>query len=187
MVVRHGRCIAAHFGSPTSETAVCLSAVGIADRSDRTTFELRGAPPDIDAAIASLAPLGALVTGARTGPRSAIVRCDHADTPVRSAALLGADVAVEISNRFAAIEVIGPRASELLRAVDVRRPGTDVVVLENHATSYELLIDAETGSALWRRLLHAGAPLSIACVGLEALEHLAASQRLARSARHPVA
>jgi hypothetical protein len=186
MVVRDGRCIAAHFGSPTSETAVCLSTVGIADRSDRTTFELRGAPSDIDAAIASLPPPGAPVSWARTGSRSAIVRCEHTDTAACSAALLGADVAIEISNRFAAIEVIGPRASELLRAVDVHRPGTDVVVLENRATSYELLIDAETGSALWGRLLDAGAPLRVACVGLEALEHLAVSQHLARSASHPV-
>jgi glycine cleavage system aminomethyltransferase T len=180
MVLREGRCVAAHFGSPTSEAAVCLSTVGIADRSDRTTFELRGAPPDIDTALAAIAPLGDRASNGRTGPRSAIARCDHVDTAACSAALVAADVAVYISNRFAAIQVIGPRAADLVGAFDERQE-LPAVVLDG-GSSYELLVMAERGPALWGRLLDAGAPLRVACVGLEALERLAASHRLDRSA-----
>ena len=182
MVVRDGRCVAAHFGSPTSETAVCLRTVGIADRSDRTTLELRGAPPDVDAALAALALLGDRPSSARTGSRSAVVRCDHPDTAACSAGLVAADVAVDISNRFAAIQVIGPRAADVVVAADFHHRQDDPIVVLDGASSYELLVMAEAGPALWSRLLDAGAPLSVACVGLEALEHLAASHRLARSA-----
>jgi hypothetical protein len=180
MVLRQGRCVAAHFGSPTSETSVCLSTVGIADRSDRTTFELRGAPPDIDSALAAIASLGDRTWNGRTGPRSAVVRCDHADTAACSAALVAADVAVDISNRFAAIQVIGPHAADLVGAFDTLRD-LPVVLLDGRG-SYELLVTAERGPALWGRLLDAGAPLHVACVGLEALERLAASHRLGRAA-----
>ena len=44
MATRHGRRVPAHFGSVGAEEAVCLRSVGMADRSDRETFELRGAP-----------------------------------------------------------------------------------------------------------------------------------------------
>lgn len=42
MIARHGRNVAAHYGSPVSEAAVCRSAVGLADRSDRATLSLTG-------------------------------------------------------------------------------------------------------------------------------------------------
>jgi hypothetical protein len=41
MGVRHGRLVAAHFGSVASETAVCLRSVGLADGFGRA-----GAPAD---------------------------------------------------------------------------------------------------------------------------------------------
>jgi glycine cleavage system aminomethyltransferase T len=44
MVERDGRWVAAHFGSPASEAAVCRSRVGLAERSDRATLELSGDP-----------------------------------------------------------------------------------------------------------------------------------------------
>ena len=44
MAPRHGRRVPAHFGSVGAEEAVCLRGVGMADRSDRDTFELRGTP-----------------------------------------------------------------------------------------------------------------------------------------------
>ena len=178
MVARNGRWVAAHFGSPTSETAVCLSTVGIADRFDRATIELRGAPPDIDTAVLLATRSGEHVSASRIGPRDALVRCDRADTDTCTAALLTTDVAIEIADRFAAIEVIGPRAAQLIRAVALKLPDHDVIVIETSNDSYELLIDRHAGPRLWSSLLDAGTSVSVACVGVEALEHLAAARHI---------
>ena len=57
-----------------------------------------------------------------------------------------------------------------------------IVVQEGDAT-VELLVPAAHGPALWHRLLEAGEPFGVACVGLDALEHLAASEHLGGAAR----
>jgi glycine cleavage system aminomethyltransferase T len=181
MVSRYGRCVAAHFGSAASEAAVCLSTVGIADRSDRTTLELRGAPKDVDLALAALAALRDRTWWARTTSRSAIVRCGHSQTPECSGALERAEgTFVDVTGRYAAIGVIGPRATDLLSSADLHTPEGQPIVLRDGSNSLELLVDREVGPALWGQLLEAGAPLSIACVGLDALEHLTASHRVGR-------
>jgi hypothetical protein len=180
MVVRDGRWVAAHFGSPTSETAVCLSTVGIADRFDRATIAIGGAPTDIGTALEVVAEGGAHIIAVRIGARDGIVRCDQADTDTCIAALLGTDVGVEITDRFAAIELVGPRAAQLLRAVALQLPDHNVIVAENGADSFELLVDRQIGPQLWSSLLDAGASVSVACVGLEALEHLAAARHVSR-------
>ena len=51
MASRHGRRVPAHFGSIAAEEAVCLRSVGMADRSDRDTFELRGTPSAVESAL----------------------------------------------------------------------------------------------------------------------------------------
>jgi glycine cleavage system aminomethyltransferase T len=184
MALRHGKCVAAHFGSAASEAAVCLSTVGIADRSDRTTFELRGAPPGVGKALAALGPLDTRAWWTRTTSRSAIVRCEHADAPRCAAAMLPADgtLAVDISNRYAAIGVIGPRATHLLRAAAFHGLEGQPIVLHDGRGAFELLVEVDSGGAVWAQLLEAGSPLRVACVGLDALEHLAASQHVGRSA-----
>jgi glycine cleavage system aminomethyltransferase T len=183
MVLRHGKRVAAHFGSAASEAAVCLSTVGIADRSDRTTFELHGAPPDVDEALDALKPLETRTWWARTTSRSAIVRCEHADAPRCAAAILPAEgtLAVDVSNRYAAIGLVGPRAADLLRAAECHVPDGQPIVLRDGQDRFELLVDADSGEAVWAHLLEAGGPYRVACVGLDALEHLAASQRVGRS------
>lgn len=177
MVPRGGRWVAAHFGSPTSETAVCLSTVGLADRFDRTTLELRGAPVSIEAAL-ELASLGGEdVGGAQVGPRDAIVRCDDADREWCLTTLPSTGVAIEITERFAAIELIGPRAAQLIRAAMIELPDRMVTAIALETDTYELLIDREDGPELWRCLLTAGASVSVACVGLDALTQLAAARQ----------
>lgn len=181
---RHGRCVAAHFGSAASEAAVCLQTVGIADRSDRTTFELRGAPTDVDEALAALSPLDGRAWYVRTNARSAIVRCEHNDASRCAAAVLPAEgtLAVDVSNRYAAIGVIGPLAADLLHATEFLAPHGQPIVLHDWQGSFELLVDADKAETVWAQLLDAGAPLRVACVGLDALEHLAASHRVGRPA-----
>jgi glycine cleavage system aminomethyltransferase T len=179
MSIRHGRCVAAHFGSAASEAAVCLRTVGIADRSDRTTFELRGAPLDIDEALTALGRLDGRAWSSRTDARNAIVRCEHGDAPRCAAAVLPAEgtLAVDVSDRYAAIGVVGPLAEDLLRVAEFHDVAGPPVVMRDGHGAFELLIQADGAASVWTRLLEAGAPFRVACVGLDALEHLAASRR----------
>jgi glycine cleavage system aminomethyltransferase T len=187
MVMRHGRCTAADFGSPTSEAAVCLSTVGIADRSDRSTFELRGAPQDIAGALAAVGRLGDLAWWTSTKPRSALVRCEGVDAERCAAALETAEGVLvgDVTGQYAPIALIGPRAEALLDKLEEEMPELRPSILREGLT-FELLIGADSGPALWAGLLDVGGPLQVACVGLDAIEHLAASQRVRRVAGPPV-
>src|ERR1700734_3669326 len=91
MVNRDGRCVAAHYGSPTSEVAVCLTTVGIADRCDRTTLEFRGAEQDIELALGALERLRIRTWSSQLTSRSAIVRCEHGDTVACLEALISVE------------------------------------------------------------------------------------------------
>jgi glycine cleavage system aminomethyltransferase T len=181
MVNRDGRCLAAHYGSPTSEVAVCLTTVGIADRCDRTTLEVRAADRDIELALAALEPLRIRTWWSQLTSRSAIVRCEHGDTPACLEALISVEstVVVDVSNRYVAIALIGPRAADLLAACDLREAQcTPPIVLREARTAFEVLVPAAEGPRQWEQLLSVGGAFQIACVGLDALTQLAVSHRL---------
>ena len=180
MVPRDGRWVAAHFGSPTGETAVCLSTVGLADRFDRTTFVLRGAPAGIEAALELAAACAQDVGGVEVGPRDAIVRCNRDDSEECRTAVLCTGVVIETTERFAAIELIGPRAAQLIRAATLELLDHLVIAIAYDADTYELLIDCDHGADLWGCLLTAGTSVSVACVGLDALTQLAAARHIGR-------
>ena len=74
MASRHGRQVPAHFGSVGAEEAVCLRAVGMADRSDRDTFELRGAPSAVEAALVAV---GEFAWCSFVSADHALARCEH--------------------------------------------------------------------------------------------------------------
>jgi glycine cleavage system aminomethyltransferase T len=173
MVTRRGRRVAAHFGSAASEAAVCLSTVGIADRSDRRTLELRGPPADLDAALADLP----LAWWSRVSSVRAIVRCDLANEAGCRAVLGRSPGAAVVApgDDYAAIGLIGPRAQELLDRLGDER---QFVVVREADDCLELLVTADRAPELWQQLLAAGKPLNVACVGLDALENLAASWHL---------
>jgi glycine cleavage system aminomethyltransferase T len=177
MVERHGRRVAAHFGSRAGEEAVCLKAVGLADRSDRTTLEVRG---DVDAALLELAALGERAWSSYAGPDRAIVRCEYADTAACLAAL-GPD-ARDRTRDFAAMALVGPNAEALLDAADLP---SSAITLHEAGLLYEVLVPPALGPVVWDQLLEAGASLQVACVGLEAIEHLIATRRLGYDARRP--
>ena len=180
MTVQHGRSVAAHFGSAGSEAAVCRSTVGIADRCDRSTLELRGSPSDLELAFDALAPMGTQAWSIRPTPRRAVVRCEALSTDGLTAIVAATEaVSLDVSDRYAAIEVVGPHARELIAALG-RSAGPAPMVLRESDDAFELLTDSAAGGALWDELLHRGRTLGVACVGLEALEHLAVSQRLTR-------
>jgi glycine cleavage system aminomethyltransferase T len=180
IIKRDDRRVAVHYGSPTSEAAVCLTTVGIADRFDRTTLELRGAYRDVELALIGLARLRIRTWWSRLTDRTAIVRCEHADAAQCLEALMPTHetVAVDVSDWYAAIGLIGPRAAEMLRTRDFETLGTFPIVLREAQTAFEVLVPAAEGPAQWEELLVVGVPFQLACVGLDALARLAASHRL---------
>ena len=85
MVARHGWWVAAHFGSPAGELALCETAVGLADRSDLGKLELRGEASAIELLVGQLSggsvdpgdallAAGRLVVRGLAGPRARALR-----------------------------------------------------------------------------------------------------------------
>lgn len=173
---RHGRRVPASFGSTAAEEAVCVQSVGMADRSDRDTFELRGDPVAIETALTELGPL---VWASFIGADRALVRCEIESTPAVSDVLEQyGDVAVQArTSAYAAIGLVGPRAVELLNEVDLTPSG---LIIRESRDSFEVLLPADHGPQLWDFLVEAGEPFDLACVGHDALDRLAASRRSAR-------
>ena len=173
MASRHGRRVPAHFGSVGAEEAVCLRAVGMADRSDRDTFELRGTPSVVEGALIAVGEFAwcSFVTADR-----ALARCEHEHAAACSSLLSHLDglTASLRTASFAAIGLIGPRAKELLMEIDLNPSG---VVIQEALGCYEIILAAERGPELWEYLLEAGAPYDLACVGHDALDRLAAAHR----------
>ena len=180
LVERHGRTVAAHFGSPASEAAVCRGAVGMAERSDRATLMVTGAPAAVDEALAELERMGGAAWWLRRSPRRAVVRCEGTAADACTGRLLRVDdVEVEdVSTAYAAVDLLGPRSGDVLEAhlAEDSRPVPTVV--RRDAACVELLVSRAHGPGLWRGLLEAGERWGIACVGLDALEHLDVSERL---------
>lgn len=199
MVVRDGRWVAAHYGSRTGEVAACRGAVGIADRSERATLELRGDAEAIDRVVEVVTHRPASRTEAvraghawwcRVGGERMVLRCE-ASHAAECRAALDAAVATEpstsvadLSDDHAAIEVIGRRARQLLRAaglnpLTVRTPDdAALVVLREGGDAFEVVSDPETARRTWERLREAGRPLGAICVGLDALDLIAAGEHL---------
>ena len=170
---RHGRRVPVSFGSTAAEEAVCQRSVGMADRSDRDTFELRGDPVAIETALTELGPL---VWASFIGADRALVRCAAESTPEVSDVLAHyGDVAVTARTAaYAVIGLVGPRASELLNEVDLTPSG---LIIREARDSFEILLPADHGPSLWDFLVEAGEPFDLACVGHDALDRLAAARR----------
>jgi glycine cleavage system aminomethyltransferase T len=185
LVERHGRLVAAHFGSAAAEAAVCRTTVGLAIRGDRSTLGVQGPPAAVDEALAGLVPLADRAWATRLTPGLAVVRCEHEDAGVCTDHLQRSDrVSVrELPTEYVAIELIGPRTGDVLAAAGVGTPDDPAVAIEEADDRVELLVTGAQGPALWHRLLEAGEPFGVACVGLDALEHLAASEHLGEAPR----
>jgi len=171
MASRHGHRVPAHFGSTAAEEAVCQRGVGMADRSDRETFEVRGTSEAIEQALVAL---GARAWASFIAPDRAIVRCEADDAAACTAVLseLPDVTAHDRSPVYAAIGLIGPRAPELLNDVDLSPSG---LIIREGRDSFEILLPAAHGPQLWDYLIEAGTPFELACVGHDALDRLAAS------------
>lgn len=171
--MRHGRRVAAHFGSVTSETAVCLRSVGLADRFGRVTLDVRGRQDSLDAVLERVG-----IPSVRLGAHHALVRCEQDDASgLDDDDLLVADVTGE----HVALGLVGPRAGNVLALARLAAAPYEAIVL-NDPDGYEILVPRRFGEQAWLHLLQSGRPLGLACVGFDALEHLAVARH-----RRPVA
>jgi glycine cleavage system aminomethyltransferase T len=198
---RDGHVIAALYGSSHGEIAACMTHVGLADRSDLGTLELRGGQSQLDRALATRLgdPPPAAGSARRqrgiwylrldsrrtliVGPHSALAAGppigeggDHADL-----------VSKDIGAKLGIISVIGPRAIRLLAAARLpaelaigaigRDPADDdiVAILRESQRRILILVKTPATNAAWGRLLVAGEPLGAAFVGCDALTLLGAA------------
>ncbi len=129
---RNGRAIPLHYGSAAGELAVCVSAVGLLDRSDLTKLTIEAPAEQLSRLVArltggTLAPGGTLFAGhawwCGAGPGNVIVLCEAA-LGARLHARLQAErrhvaglVVEDRSDVWASIAVIGRRAGEVLRTL----------------------------------------------------------------------
>jgi glycine cleavage system aminomethyltransferase T len=192
-----GRSAAIHYGSAAGELAVCVSAVGLVDRSDLKTLALE-APNAQLAQLTSrlaggeIAPGGALdAAGAwwcGAAPDTLMVLC-RPDVRRRLIERLRVHAAHQVSLRvlsveLAAVGLVGPQTPSVLRALGVYGgagdpraaapfgrgaiAGTDAWWLLESDRSALLLVDRERAGEVWRAIEHAGRPFGLSCIGQEA-------------------
>lgn len=129
-----GRAVVAHYGSAAGELAACVSAVGLADRSDLAKLVLEGPPAQLQHLSqrltgSEIAPGGAVLSGGAwwcaEQPERMLVLCEAGHSE-RLRAVLHARVArrsaVSLTDRsadLAALAVVGRRASALLAELGV--------------------------------------------------------------------
>lgn len=201
-VTRGGVRAAAHFGSVAAEMAVCRHGVGLSDRSHHGKLELRGDPE-------AVADVVERVTGERLAPGRALRSCGGWWCPItRHRVLVMADrpaaddlfvvlaaaarpvpgaSLMDLSEDYAAIALIGPRARRLVRdagllaspllpvpggflpATQTLRPG---LLLCQDADHFVVLVPAAHACRTWKHLMAAGRVHGATCVGREALDRL---------------
>ena len=168
MVARHGWWVAAHFGSPAGELALCETAVGLADRSDLGKLELRGEASAVEQLVGQLSggsvdPGDALLAeGAwwcAVSRTHVLALCDAGDTERLAAAAREAmrwtpgATATDVTAAHAAIGLLGPRTADVLAELsdiepplgDVEEPAFDVLRL---AAVPAMLLRGTAGSAV---------------------------------------
>jgi glycine cleavage system aminomethyltransferase T len=137
MVARHGWLVAAHYGSPGGEIALCDRAVGLADRSDLGKLELRGEEEAVEQLVGQLtggqvlSGEALLASGAwwcAVSGRHVIALCDASRTERLRSALgeaarwtPGAAV-TDLTPRLAALGLLGPATEDLLEELSSSEP-----------------------------------------------------------------
>ena len=198
---RDGHTIVANYGSIPGEIAVCMKAVGLADRSDLGTLELRAEQTLLDRVLTARLGDPPVAPGSARRLRDVwYVRLDARRTllvgshrALQSGPMLGTgaergDVRVrDIGASVAIVSLIGPRALRLLAAAGlpdalavgaVARDPDDPSVLATLRESQRrvlVVVKASGIDAMWSRVLAAGEPLGAAFVGAEALTLLGAT------------
>jgi len=198
---RDGHTVAVHYGSTPGEISVCMKSVGLADRSDLGTLELRASASLMDRVLAGRLGDPAIAAGTarrlrhvwylRLDARRTLLVGTHAS--LASGPLIGKPseqaelVCKDIGSSVAMISVIGPRTGRLMGAAQlpdslaigaIGRDPSDASVLAILRESQRrilVIVRAEAVDAMWQRLLVAGEPLGAAFVGHDALMLLGAA------------
>ncbi len=195
LVERAGHMVVSNYGSVPGEIAVCMKSVGLADRSDLGTLELRGATSLLDRALTDRlgdppVPPGSArrlrdVWYLRLDSRRTLLVGPHVALASGASIGKGADRAElqcrDIGATIAIISVVGPRAARLLAAADLPddlaigavgrdpRDPSILAILRERQRRILVLVKAAAVDAAWQRLLAAGEPLGAAFVGCDAL------------------
>jgi glycine cleavage system aminomethyltransferase T len=201
-----GRSAAIHYGSAAGELAVCVSAVGLVDRSDLTTLAL-------EAPNAQLAQLTSRLAGGEIAPGGAldaagawwcaaaadtlVVVC-RADVRRKLIERLRVHAAHQVSLRVLSVDLVavgllGPQTPNVLRALGVYGAGgdpravapfgrgtiagTDVWRLLESDRSALMLVDRGRAGEVWRAIEHAGRRFGLSCVGHAAAGRYALLER----------
>ena len=198
---RDGHTVAAHYGSIPGEISVCMKAVGLADRSDLGTLELRAETSLLDRALSArlgdppVAPGSARrmrdVWYLRLDSRRTLLVGSHAALGSGPMIGKGSDRAAlackDIGASVALVSVIGPRAARLMAAAGLPddlaiggvgrdpRDASIIAILRESQRRLLVLVRATEIDAAWARLLAAGEPLGAAFVGCDALALLGAT------------
>jgi glycine cleavage system aminomethyltransferase T len=194
MAERQGWLVAADFGSLATEVAVTRSRAGLADVSSIPKFELRGEEAELaallpdagaparvrDAWWCPLSPSLAIVLGVPGANGDVALhveaRCEGSGVRV-----------IDVTDSRAALCVVGRSASEVLRRAGARElptggvrsesiGGIPTLVLHSSESYWLLVAPAEDAAELWLSLSEAGAPVGLAYVGMDALQHLLAAR-----------
>ena len=205
VIDRDGRSVTAHYGSVATEVAVCRKSVGLAVRAELRILEVRGREPWLERLLART--LGGRVPEPGTAVVAAGTWCCRVDD--RRALIIGAMGAVErwrrvareaviggspisaaeVTDDWAAISLIGPKAAKLLAMAGLPADmavgdlgsgiveGASATLVRVSADHWIALLDAGHAPEACHALLEAGRSVGLTLVGCEAVGRLAAAAR----------
>jgi glycine cleavage system aminomethyltransferase T len=201
-----GRSVAVNYGSAAGELAACVSAVGLADRSDLTKLVLEAPHDQMRQLMARLAggivfPGGAWYAGGAwwcgVSSERVIVLCerrqgDRLHDQLHAHAVQQPTLRVQDQTAdWAAIEVLGRYAGRVLRALGVYGESGDprqvqpltahagaLWLLESDSKALALVARASAG-AVWQAIEQAGHPFGICAVGQDAIARYGLIRRAA--------
>jgi glycine cleavage system aminomethyltransferase T len=205
MVERDGLPVVGHYGSVSAEIAVCTKAVGLVDRSSVRQLAISGPEGLLDHVLAAAVPDGAPSSGRASciagtwccratagraivaGGPSAVTRWRQVTS--RAISTAGLDVTVGSLVNSAALSLVGPRSTRVMRSAglpaemsvgrvaEATLAGSPLVVVREDGDHYLLLFEHGHPTAVWQALWDAGHQHGLAPVGNEALELLQAAHR----------
>ena len=197
-----GQGVAAHYGSPAGELAVCVQAVGLADRSDLSKLEVLGPPGAVSELVrrAAGAPVAArgyvLADGACWCAASAervIVLGEPADGARLEAIRAVAPAGVQLVDRtpdWSAIALVGratlhtlaalgalanPRLAAPFGEATVARERVELLLQSDRRAL--MLVDPVGAAAVWGAIEEAGRAFGLSCVGGEAVRRFELLER----------